>query len=59
MELYYPVQIYKAPSCEVEIQRISKNKRDMNKKRSWRQSERRFSDEITKNTYEKGFFLFL
>ena len=56
MELCYPVQIYKAPSSEEEKQRMNKNKRDRNKKRSRRQSERKFSDEIRKNIYEKRFF---
>jgi hypothetical protein len=58
MELCYPVQIYKAPSSEEEKQRMNKNKRDRNKKRSRRQSERKFSDEIRKNIYEKRFFLY-
>jgi len=54
MEIYYSVQIFKAPSCEVENQRINRNKRDMNKK-SRRKYEERFNEEITKNMYEKVF----
>ena len=36
MDVYYPIQIFKAPSCEVENQRINKKKKDTNKMRSRR-----------------------
>ena len=57
MEVYYPVQIFKAKSCEVENRRIKKNKRDMNKK-SRRKNEGRFNEEIKKNMHEKSFYFY-
>jgi hypothetical protein len=57
MELYYPVQILKAPSCGVGNQRMNKNKRDMNKKRSRKKSEGGFGEEITKNMCENFLLL--
>jgi hypothetical protein len=56
MELYYPVQIFKAPSCGVGNQRINKNKRDLNKKRNRVKSEGRSSEEITKNMCAKCLY---
>jgi hypothetical protein len=36
MELYDSIEIFKAPSCEVKNQKISKNEKDTNKTRSRR-----------------------
>jgi len=59
VEVYYPVQIFKAPLCEVENQRINENKKDTNKIRSRRKSVGRFSEEKRrigmKNFYFYGF----
>jgi hypothetical protein len=43
MEVYYPIQIFKASSCEVENRRINKNERDMNKK-----SRRKSVEDLTR-----------
>jgi hypothetical protein len=57
VELYYPVQVFKAPSCGVENQRINKNNREKNKKRRSRKREERVSEETKKNMYDKKDFI--
>jgi hypothetical protein len=57
MEVYYPVQMFKAPLCEVENQIINKNKSNMDKKNR-RKFEGRFNEEITNNICEKSFYIY-
>jgi hypothetical protein len=55
MEVYYPIQIFKAPSCEVENQRINMNKKDTNKIRS-RRIFYSLTVRITTNCSSASFF---